>query len=102
MRGTFADVRIRNQIAPDTEGLHYLFPSGDVTSIFDASRSIRLVSLLLFLQDHNSGTEVVVIGRRKVLFSWCEGGYRNPFEEFIEVISLNGVLLYFHRRRGGE
>ena len=38
LRGTFANVRIRNQVAPGTEGgftIH--FPSGEVTSIFDAS-----------------------------------------------------------------
>ena len=38
MRGTFANVRIRNQIAPGTEGgFTTHFPSDDVTSIFDAS-----------------------------------------------------------------
>ena len=38
MRGTFANVRIRNQIAPDTEGGYTThFPSGEVTSVFDAS-----------------------------------------------------------------
>ena len=38
MRGTFANVRIRNQIAPGTEGgwtTH--FPTGEVESVFDAS-----------------------------------------------------------------
>jgi aconitate hydratase len=38
LRGTFANVRIRNQVAPGTEGgftIH--FPSGEQTSIFDAS-----------------------------------------------------------------
>ncbi|MEK9805821.1 MAG: aconitate hydratase AcnA, partial [Euryarchaeota archaeon] len=38
MRGTFANVRIRNQIAPGTEGgFTTHFPTDDVTSIFDAS-----------------------------------------------------------------
>ena len=38
MRGTFANVRIRNQVAPGTEGgFTTHFPSGEVTSIFDAS-----------------------------------------------------------------
>jgi aconitate hydratase len=38
MRGTFANVRLRNQLAPGTEGgfTTYL-PTGEVTSIFDAS-----------------------------------------------------------------
>lgn len=37
MRGTFANIRIRNQIAPGTEGgftTHW--PTGEVTSIYDA------------------------------------------------------------------
>ncbi len=38
MRGTFANVRIRNQIAPGTEGGYTTyFPSGKVDFIFDAS-----------------------------------------------------------------
>lgn len=39
MRGTFANVRIRNELAPGTEGgFTTHLPSGEVTSIFDASR----------------------------------------------------------------
>lgn len=38
MRGTFANVRIRNRIAPGTEGGYTThFPSGTVESIYDAS-----------------------------------------------------------------
>jgi aconitate hydratase len=38
MRGTFANVRIRNQVAPGTEGGYTThFPTGEVTSVFDAS-----------------------------------------------------------------
>ncbi|MEC9090296.1 MAG: aconitate hydratase AcnA [Candidatus Thermoplasmatota archaeon] len=38
MRGTFANVRIRNQIAPGTEGGYTTyFPSGEVEPIYDAS-----------------------------------------------------------------
>ncbi|MDF2903319.1 MAG: aconitate hydratase, partial [Bacillus sp. (in: firmicutes)] len=37
MRGTFANIRIRNQIAPGTEGgVTTYWPTGEVTSIFDA------------------------------------------------------------------
>lgn len=37
MRGTFANIRIRNQIAPGTEGGYTTYwPTGEVTSIFDA------------------------------------------------------------------
>ena len=39
MRGTFANVRIRNQLAPGTEGgFTTHLPSGEVTSVFEASR----------------------------------------------------------------
>jgi aconitate hydratase len=38
MRGTFANVRLRNQLAPGTEGgWTTCFPDGDVTSIYDAA-----------------------------------------------------------------
>lgn len=37
-RGTFANVRLKNQIAPGTEGgMTTYFPTGEVTSIYDAS-----------------------------------------------------------------
>ncbi len=37
MRGTFANIRIRNQVAPGTEGgLTTYWPTGEVTSIYDA------------------------------------------------------------------
>ncbi len=38
MRGTFANVRIRNQVAPGTEGGYTThFPTGEVESVFDAA-----------------------------------------------------------------
>lgn len=37
MRGTFANIRIKNQVAPGTEGGYTTYwPTGEVTSIFDA------------------------------------------------------------------
>ncbi|MEC9119847.1 MAG: aconitate hydratase AcnA [Candidatus Thermoplasmatota archaeon] len=42
MRGTFANVRIRNHIAPGTEGgFTTHFPTNEVTSVFDASMSYQ-------------------------------------------------------------
>ncbi|MBM75951.1 MAG: aconitate hydratase AcnA [Proteobacteria bacterium] len=42
MRGTFANVRIRNQIAPGTEGGYTTyFPTGNVEFIFDASEKYK-------------------------------------------------------------
>ena len=52
MRGTFANVRIRNQLAPGTEGgVTTYFPTGDVMSVFDASMKYQA-----------SGTPLVVLG----------------------------------------
>ena len=42
VRGTFANVRLRNQLAPGTEGgVTTHFPSGDVISIFEASERYK-------------------------------------------------------------
>ena len=52
MRGTFANIRIRNQVAPGTEGgWTTYFPTGEVTSVYDAS-----------MQYQASGTPLVVLG----------------------------------------
>ncbi|MBL7989715.1 MAG: aconitate hydratase AcnA [Chlorobi bacterium] len=55
MRGTFANVRLRNQLAPGTEGgfTTYL-PTGEVTTIFDASMKYQ-----------ESGTPLVVIAGKE-------------------------------------
>tara|TARA_B100001750_G_scaffold13827_1_gene9883 strand:+ start:1298 stop:3994 length:2697 start_codon:yes stop_codon:yes gene_type:complete len=51
MRGTFANVRIRNQVAPGTEGGYTThFPSGEVESVYDASMKYQ-----------QSGTPLVVL-----------------------------------------
>ena len=42
VRGTFANIRMRNQIAPGTEGgFTTYFPSGETTSIYEASNRYR-------------------------------------------------------------
>tara|TARA_B100000029_G_scaffold435254_1_gene449160 strand:- start:12250 stop:14715 length:2466 start_codon:yes stop_codon:yes gene_type:complete len=42
VRGTFANIRMRNQIAPGTEGgFTTHFPSGEITSIYEASTRYR-------------------------------------------------------------
>jgi aconitate hydratase len=47
-RGTFANVRVRNQIAPGTEGGWTVdFTDGEVTSIYDASLSYREAGIAL-------------------------------------------------------
>lgn len=51
MRGTFANIRIKNQIAPGTEGGYTTFwPTGEVTSIYDACMKYK-----------ENGTELMVI-----------------------------------------
>jgi len=40
VRGTFANIRLRNQLAPGTEGgVTRLLPEGEVMSIFEASQA---------------------------------------------------------------
>ncbi len=52
MRGTFANVRIRNQIAPGTEGGYTTyFPTGEVEFVYDAA-----------MKYIDSGTPLVVLG----------------------------------------
>ncbi len=51
MRGTFANIRIRNQIAPGTEGgVTRHFPDGEVVSIYDAAMQYKAngVPLVIF------------------------------------------------------
>jgi aconitate hydratase len=60
MRGTFANVRLRNQLAPGTEGgwTTYL-PDGDVMSIYDAAmkyRDARVPLMVLAGKEYGSGS----------------------------------------------
>lgn len=55
VRGTFANVRLRNQLAPGTEGGFTTFlPTGEVTSIYEASVQYKL-----------SGTPLIVIAGKE-------------------------------------
>jgi len=54
VRGTFANIRLKNRLAPGTEGGYTThFPTGEVTSIFDAS-----------LRYQAAGTPLLVLGGR--------------------------------------
>jgi aconitate hydratase len=58
LRGTFANIRIRNQMAPDTEGgwTRHL-PSGDVMTIYDASMRYQSQGVpLVVIAGHEYGT----------------------------------------------
>jgi aconitate hydratase len=60
VRGTFANVRLRNQLAPGTEGgVTKHMPSGDVISIFDASVRYAKDGVSLFVlagKEYGSGS----------------------------------------------
>ena len=55
MRGTFANIRLRNQLAPGTEGgFTTHLPTGEVTTIFDAS-----------IQYQEAGTPLIVLAGKE-------------------------------------
>ena len=60
MRGTFANVRLRNQLAPGTEGgFTTLLPDGAVMPIFDASEKYRAAGVPLIViagKEYGSGS----------------------------------------------
>jgi aconitate hydratase len=60
MRGTFANIRLRNQLAPGTEGgWTKLVPEGDVMTIYDASVRYREAGVPLFIiagKEYGSGS----------------------------------------------
>ncbi len=60
VRGTFANIRLRNRLAPGTEGgVTRHLPSGDVTPIFDASERYRAEGVPLIVlagKEYGSGS----------------------------------------------
>ncbi len=57
MRGTFANVRIRNQMAPGTEGGFALHPdTGDVTSVFEAAEAYDGAKVVLAGSQYGTGS----------------------------------------------
>jgi aconitate hydratase len=60
MRGTFANIRLRNQLAPGTEGgWTTLLPDGEVMTIFDASERYRSAGVPLIIiagKEYGSGS----------------------------------------------
>ncbi|MGH2635897.1 MAG: aconitate hydratase, partial [Actinomycetota bacterium] len=60
MRGTFANVRLRNELAPGTEGpWTTFFPSGEVTEIYDAAlryRELGVPLVVLAGKEYGSGS----------------------------------------------
>jgi aconitate hydratase len=57
MRGTFANIRIRNQLAPGTEGGYALdHSSGEVTSVYDAAMSSKNPLIVLAGSQYGTGS----------------------------------------------
>lgn len=57
MRGTFANVRIRNQMAPGTEGGYALdFNTGEVVSVYDAAQSYEGAKVVLAGSQYGTGS----------------------------------------------
>lgn len=60
MRGTFANIRLRNQLAPGSEGgITIHFPSGEQTSIYDAAMRYKkdgIPVIILAGQEYGSGS----------------------------------------------
>ena len=114
MRGTFANVRLRNQLAPGTEGGYTTYlPNGQVTSIYEAAVNYQLAGISLLVlagKEYGSGSSrdwaakgVMMLGVRAVLAQSFERIHRSnlvgmgvlPLEfmpgESVESLHLNGT-----------
>ncbi|WP_431687345.1 aconitate hydratase AcnA [Hahella sp. NBU794] len=84
MRGTFANVRLRNQLAPGTEGgwtTHW--PSGEVVSIFDAASRYR-----------ENGTPLIVIAGKE----YGSGSSRDWAAKGVSLLGVRTVLAESYER----
>ena len=84
MRGTFANIRLRNQLAPGTEGgwtTH--IPSGEQISIFDAAMRYR-----------ESGTPLVVIGGTE----YGSGSSRDWAAKGTKLLGVEAVIVQSYER----
>lgn len=90
IRGTFANVRLRNQLAPGTEGGYtrdFTLPDAPVTTIFDASRSYLAAGTPLVIlagKEYGSGSSrdwaakgTVLLGVRAVIAESYERIHRS-------------------------
>jgi aconitate hydratase len=79
IRGTFANIRLRNQLAPGTEGgVTRLLPSGEEMSIYDASRQ--------YIAD---GTPLVVLGGKE----YGSGSSRDWAAKGTALLGVRAVLV---------
>src|SRR5207248_6856410 len=88
MRGTFANVRLRNQLAPGTEGGWTTYqPDGDVMTIYDAAmkyKEHRVPLLVIAGKEYGSGSSrdwaakgTLLLGVRAVLAESFERIHRS-------------------------
>jgi aconitate hydratase len=84
MRGTFGNVRLRNQLAPGTEGgfTHY-FPKDEVTSIYDAA-----------MQYQKSSTPLVVLAGKE----YGTGSSRDWAAKGTKLLGIQVVLAQSYER----
>ncbi len=84
MRGTFANVRLRNQLAPGTEGGWTAYqPDGDIVSIFDAA---------MRYQEH--GTPLIVIAGKE----YGTGSSRDWAAKGTRLLGVRAVLAESYER----
>lgn len=84
MRGTFANIRLRNQLAPGTEGGWTCFqPSGEQMSIFDASMKYQ-----------QEGTPLVVIAGKE----YGTGSSRDWAAKGTNLLGVKAVLVESYER----
>ena len=77
-RGTFANIRIRNEMAPDTEGGYTkLYPEEKVMTVYDAVEEYK-----------KRGTEFVVIGGKE----YGTGSSRDWAAKGTKLLGIKAVL----------
>ena len=79
VRGTFANIRLRNQLAPGTEGgVTIKFPEGTETSIFEASRDYQA-----------EGTPLIILGGKE----YGSGSSRDWAAKGTKLLGVKAVLV---------
>jgi len=79
VRGTFANIRLRNQLAPGTEGgVTIKFPEGTETSIFEASRDYQA-----------EGTPLMILGGKE----YGSGSSRDWAAKGTKLLGVKAVLV---------
>jgi aconitate hydratase len=125
MRGTFANIRLRNQLAPGTEGgWTTLLPDGEVMTIYDASMKYRTAGVPLMViagKEYGSGSSrdwaakgTLLLGVKAVLAESFERIHRSNLVnmgvlplQFKEgqnaaILKLTGTERYDVRGAGGS